>query len=100
MASKRQHPQARTNSMSTPAGYITENERYSLIRLIGRHIAKAQTVWVFCHENPDGDTLGCSLATYAALSSLGKNVQLFTPNEVPRMYRFLPHAEQLQLVDE
>jgi phosphoesterase RecJ-like protein len=86
--------------MGQGAGYITEQKRARLIRQIGRYLAAAETFWVFCHENPDGDTLGCSLAAYAGLTVAGKRVQLFTPNEVPRMYRFLPHAEQLRLVQE
>src|SRR5258708_51717 len=85
--------------MGQPAGYITESERTRLIRQIGRFLGAAQDYWVFCHENPDGDTLGCSLAAYAGLTAAGKRVQVFTPSPVPRMYQFLPHAGELQLMD-
>jgi len=85
--------------MTEPAGYITVEERTRLIRQIGRFLAAAKRFWVFCHENPDGDTLGCSLAAYAGLTAAGKSVRVFTPNTAPRMYQFLPHAEQLTLVE-
>jgi phosphoesterase RecJ-like protein len=86
--------------MAQPAGYINESERSRLIRQIGRFLAAAQDFWVFCHENPDGDTLGCSLAAFAGLTKAGKHVQVFTPSAVPRMYQFLPHAEELKLVED
>lgn len=86
--------------MGQPAGFINESERSRLIRQIGRFLAAAHDFWVFCHENPDGDTLGCSLAAFAGLTKAGKNVKVFTPSVVPRMYKFMPHAEELQLVED
>lgn len=86
--------------MNQPAGFITEQERSRLISQIAHQLRRAQTYWVFCHENPDGDTLGCSHAAYAALTAAGKEVRLFTPNRLPRMYTFLPGSERFELVDE
>jgi phosphoesterase RecJ-like protein len=56
----------------------------------------SKTFWIFCHENPDGDTIGCSLATYAALTQQGKQVRVFSPHQIPRMYRFLPYADRIE----
>jgi len=77
---------------------ISAEERRRLIDRIGRLLSGAQSFWVFCHENPDGDTLGCCLSVYGALTDAGKDVQVFTPDPIPRMYQFLPYARQFRYV--
>lgn len=64
-----------------------------MIREIGKLLFQAKSYWIFCHENPDGDTLGCSLATYGVLVQSKKDVKLFSQDPIPRMYSFLPMAE-------
>ncbi len=77
--------------------------REQIRRVVGE-IAKvafnSKTFWIFCHENPDGDTIGCSLATYAALVQQGKQVRVFSPHPIPRMYRFLPFADKIEHTTE
>jgi phosphoesterase RecJ-like protein len=77
------------------AGYITEYERAVLIDEIGGHVTAAHSFWLFSHENPDGDSLGCALATYAALRAIGRDVKVLTTEPVARMYRFLPHHDKI-----
>ncbi|MGH7196429.1 MAG: DHH family phosphoesterase [Candidatus Saccharimonadales bacterium] len=48
----------------------------------------AQTIVVIQAENPDGDSLGSSLALEAILSDLGKNVKLYCPVEIPKYLRY------------
>jgi len=43
-----------------------------------------------CHERPDGDCLGASLALSRALSAHGKNAYVLSSDGVPDHYRFLP----------
>ncbi|MDX8401180.1 MAG: DHH family phosphoesterase [Mariprofundaceae bacterium] len=45
------------------------------------------------HRNPDGDGIGSQLALYDALTALGKRVRMHNRDGVPRIYRFLPHAD-------
>jgi phosphoesterase RecJ-like protein len=45
------------------------------------------------HVKPDGDTLGSGLALGLALKRLGKRVEYFQQDPVPRNLRFLPDAE-------
>ena len=45
------------------------------------------------HVKPDGDTLGAGLALGIALKRLGKRVQYFQQDPVPRNLRFLPDTE-------
>jgi phosphoesterase RecJ-like protein len=45
------------------------------------------------HVKPDGDTLGAGLALGIALKRMGKRVNYFQQDPVPRNLRFLPDAE-------
>lgn len=45
------------------------------------------------HVKPDGDTLGAGLALGLALKKLGKRVQYFQQDAVPRNLRFLPDSQ-------
>ena len=88
-----------SNGSNLPPGYISRKERSELFRQIGAHIDAADSIWIFCHENPDGDTLGCSLACLIALRTMGKDVHVFTPQPIARMYAGLPGADDIEVVD-
>jgi phosphoesterase RecJ-like protein len=45
------------------------------------------------HARPDGDALGCTIATALCLRALGKNVTVWNEDGVPGKYRYLPNAE-------
>jgi len=47
------------------------------------------------HVKPDGDTLGAGLALGLALRPLGKRVNYFQQDPVPRNLRFLPDSERV-----
>jgi len=64
---------------------------------IGSKLVNGRTFWIFCHESPDGDTIGCSLAMYAALREMSKDAHVFSPDLPPRMYQFLPFAAEIEL---
>lgn len=59
-------------------------------------LLNSQSVALFCHINPDGDTLGCGLAMFFALKKLGKSVNIFCDDEVPQKLSFLEGAENIQ----
>ena len=48
------------------------------------------------HKDPDGDTLGCSLAFAEALRALGKEVFVVFPPPLPRKYSWMPGYEQIR----
>lgn len=81
-------------------GTLSTQQRRRLIWEIGRHGLHAKRIWIFCHENPDGDTLGCGLAVYGALAGIGKEPQFFSPSPVPRMYSLLPYADMVDTTTE
>lgn len=52
-------------------------------------INNAQKIVVIQAENPDGDSLGSSLALEELLSDLGKEVSLYCPVEIPKYLRYM-----------
>ena len=58
-------------------------------------VKKANTIVILTHENPDGDAIGSSLATYMILKSLGKEVDVIIP-EYPRVFNFLPCVDEIK----
>ncbi len=60
-----------------------------------KEINKAQDIIILTHNNPDGDAIGSSLAVYAALKNMNKNVEVIIP-ELPRIFNFLPNANEVK----
>lgn len=52
-------------------------------------ITDAQKIIVIQAENPDGDSLGSSVALEEILSDLGKDVILYCPVEIPKYMRYI-----------
>jgi phosphoesterase RecJ-like protein len=53
-------------------------------------ISKAKKIIVIQAENPDGDSLGSSLAFESILDKLGKEVTMYCPVEIPKYLRYFP----------
>lgn len=53
---------------------------------------------VVSHARPDGDALGSMLACAMLLDQLGKQVDVFSSDRVPLIYRFLPGVNRVRLV--
>ena len=52
-------------------------------------INKSQKIIVIQAENPDGDSIGSSIAFEEILSDLGKDVVMYCPVEVPKYLRYI-----------
>lgn len=52
-------------------------------------LAEMDNVYILCHRNPDGDTLGCGFALYNVLKSMGKTAKVLCSDGLPAMYGFL-----------
>lgn len=59
-------------------------------------LRKHQNFIIVCHENPDGDALGASLALRAGLVSLGKTVSVVCKDDPAPLFRFLPDLETIE----
>lgn len=57
--------------------------------------------WVIlCHENPDGDTMGCGLALFSLGKRLGKKVRVMGRDPIPERYWFLPSYQDFECCKE
>lgn len=70
------------------------------IVLISKELLKADNISLYCHINPDGDTLASSLALYHALTSKGKKVDVYCDGVVPEKYLCLKYSNAVKLPEK
>lgn len=60
-------------------------------------LKNAKSIMLASHVRPDGDTLGCVLALYIVLKSMGKYVKLYNPSpNMPRHLQILPNIQKIK----
>lgn len=64
---------------------------------IAATLKNSDDICIIAHVSPDGDTLGSSLALYHVLRALNKRVCVACCDSVPRVYSFLPAANEILL---
>ena len=70
-----------------------------MLKKVWEEILKYENIVLISHVNPDGDTIGSSLALFDVLKQLGKNIYLFnTSKALPKKYSFLPNYEKFSNV--
>src|SRR5580700_4634169 len=72
---------------------IGSEQRNSTTQEVVAELRRRSAFVMVSHVKPDGDTLGAGLALGIALKRMGKRVQYFQQDSVPRNLRFLPEAE-------
>ncbi len=60
-----------------------------------RMIAESERILFFMHVQPDGDSIGSSLAMVRALRQQGKEAVMVGVDPIPRIYHFLPGWDTL-----
>lgn len=63
---------------------------------IKRAVKNARSAIILSHVDPDGDSIGSTLALGLILEKLGVTATLCCQDDVPRIYRFLPGAEKIK----
>jgi len=64
-------------------------------RRIADLIAASDTFIIASHVSPDGDAIGCELATYSVLKRLGKSVKVVSEDGVPDNFAFLAGSDEV-----
>lgn len=59
------------------------------LHLIRERLDAADTIAIFVHTRPDGDSIGATLALGWALEDEGKKVEFVSEDPIPERYRFL-----------
>ncbi len=67
----------------------------TILEKIRKTLKNSRRVLILCHVDPDGDTIGSSLGLYLALTKIGCQPTIYSVDGVPRVYRFLPGADQI-----
>ncbi len=69
------------------------------MRAVADAIRAADSVAIFSHISPDGDTIGSALALRLMLERMGKRVENFCIDPVPEQVAFLPGANSIRCCD-
>ncbi len=64
-----------------------------IVQQITELLRTQNTFLVLTHYRPDGDAVGSQLALVLMLKGLGKTVEAWNDDEVPKKFRFLPSSE-------
>ncbi len=59
-------------------------------------LLEAQTLVLTAHVNPDGDAIGSCLGLMHVLQSMGKKVQVFIDDDIPKNFSVLPGYELIE----
>lgn len=62
-------------------------------------IKKAKNILVNCHRGPDSDSVGSALAMYEVVKSLGKEITVICPSDIPADLMFLNGANEIVRVN-
>ncbi len=68
------------------------NQISRIVEVINRY----DSFVILMHEQPDGDTIACSLAFARVLKQLGKQVSCVCRDPIPKPFRFLPDIKTVQ----
>jgi phosphoesterase RecJ-like protein len=63
-------------------------------------IEESQSIVLTCHQNADGDALGSTLAMAWLLKSMGKEAQVFVPDQYPDFLMWLPGTQEVVRYDK
>ena len=86
----------RINCFELDINLLTEEEVGRLRQLID----ESQSIVITCHQSPDGDAIGSSLAWAAYLWSLGKETTVMVPDQYPDFLSWLPNTEKIVRYDK
>jgi len=75
-------------------------EKKKIINKILKVIRENHTFFISSHMRPDGDSIGAQLALASLLRRLGKDVYIANRDPVPAVYQFLPHSNDIHIVEK
>ena len=67
-----------------------------VLKELKKAVAKAKTAVITTHIDPDGDAIGSVLALGMILEKIGLSVTLYSADDIPKIYRFLPGIEKIK----
>jgi phosphoesterase RecJ-like protein len=65
------------------------------VKKIVDKIMESNSIVIFSHVSPDGDSIGTSIALYLSLKEMGKEVYNCVDDKIPNVYNFLYGSEDI-----
>jgi phosphoesterase RecJ-like protein len=72
---------------------------YEESQKILEEIKKANKILINCHRGPDSDSVGSALGLSNILETMGKEIVVICPSEIPNDLRFLPGSQKIRRID-
>lgn len=69
------------------------------VKSVSNLLSDSKKIILVSHKNPDGDTLGASLAMFHFLRSKGLQVETIVPNHYPAFYAWMPGIEEMHVFE-
>jgi len=66
-----------------------------IIEYFSRLVSQPSAIVIAAHHNPDGDTIGASLALYHFLKAHGHRVKVLVPNDLPAFLQWMPGCDAI-----
>ncbi|MFA4858593.1 MAG: bifunctional oligoribonuclease/PAP phosphatase NrnA [Candidatus Margulisiibacteriota bacterium] len=66
------------------------------LKAAARLLRKENNFLIACHADPDGDTIGSALGLMHILKKMGKAAAVFSADEIPAVYQFLPGINSIK----
>ena len=66
-------------------------------RAVVAQLTAAKHIMLTTHRNPDADGIGSQIALYHVLKNMGKEVTMYNRDVVPRICRYLPQSDVIQI---
>lgn len=60
-------------------------------------IKAAQNILINCHIHPDLDSISSAISLYKVVTSLGKSVQIISPDEINENYHFISETKKITI---
>jgi len=64
---------------------------------LSNHLSASSNILLICHINPDGDAVGSQLALYQYLKSLGKTVEMLSPNYLQEFLKWMDGVDKINI---
>ncbi len=79
---------------------LISKELETNLLLIHQAVEKANNIIIVGHENPDGDSIGSSLAMHEYLLSKGKKAKIYFYNNLPDCFSFMSNIDIINIYNE
>lgn len=64
---------------------------------LSKHFSESDNILLICHINPDGDAIGSQLALYHYLRSIGRKVEMLSPNYLQEFIIWMDGVEEINI---